>query len=285
MKNSNPRSANKFAILSMDVEEWYHLDYLQRESCNTSLSLMDGLDRYVEVLAAENVPSSFFVLGEMIGLVAERLKNQPDVGIHGWNHKRPLTMSISEFQEDIKRSRGTIEDALGRKMTGYRAPCFSLDRQRLDVLQEMCFEYDSSRIEFGSHPLYGTIDMTGFEEVMPLVFRRNGLMEFELPTLQVLGSMIPVSGGGYLRLFPWLVMHRMLRTYMKTGALFVLYIHPFELSETYDGILPDMTRWPSRVRFSRGRKATVHRLRMLIALLREYGYTFTTFAGLRTKIL
>jgi peptidoglycan/xylan/chitin deacetylase (PgdA/CDA1 family) len=285
MKNGTTPDAKKYAILSMDVEEWYHLDYLNRSSCNTSISLMDGFDHYVEILAEEKVPSSFFVLGELVPLVADRLKEQPDVGVHGWSHKRPLLMSIPEFQEDVKRARATVEDALGRKMTGYRAPCFSLDRQRLDVLQEMGFEYDSSRIEFGSHPLYGAIDMTGFETVSPLIFRRGGFVEFELATLQTLGRTLPVSGGGYLRLLPWLMMYSMLKKYLSTGGLFVLYIHPFELSENDESILPADTRWPSKVRFARGRKATADRLRMLIALLRQYGYTFTTFSELRNRLL
>ena len=37
----------KIALLSMDVEEWYHLDYItQRES---DLSMMDGLDCFLEL--------------------------------------------------------------------------------------------------------------------------------------------------------------------------------------------------------------------------------------------
>jgi peptidoglycan/xylan/chitin deacetylase (PgdA/CDA1 family) len=285
MNDRGKEARNRFAVLSMDVEEWYHLDYLHRDRCNTSISLMDGLDRYIGVLADEQVPSSFFVLGELVKQVTDRLRDQADIGMHGWNHKRPLLMSMTEFAEDLKRTRSTVEEALGRKVVGYRAPCFSFDRPRLDLLGEMGFEYDSSRIEFGSHPLYGTVDMSGYEKVMPLVYRSGKLVEFELPTLQVLGRTVPVSGGGYLRLLPWFVMHRMLLAFLRTGAPFVLYIHPFELSGNYDTILPADTQWPSRIRFARGRRATERRLRMLIALLRQHGYTFTTFAELRGKIM
>src|SRR3989442_648447 len=41
------------AVLSMDVEDWYHLDYFHRPSCDASCSLLDGLDVYLELLARE----------------------------------------------------------------------------------------------------------------------------------------------------------------------------------------------------------------------------------------
>ena len=40
----------KKAVLTLDVEDWYHLDYFDRFECNTNNSLLDGLDEYVELL-------------------------------------------------------------------------------------------------------------------------------------------------------------------------------------------------------------------------------------------
>ena len=55
----------KKAVLTLDVEDWYHLDYFDRAECNTDTSLLDGLDVYVELLESLSLPSSFFVLGEV----------------------------------------------------------------------------------------------------------------------------------------------------------------------------------------------------------------------------
>lgn len=273
------------AVLSMDVEDWFHLDYFDRARCDTSASLLDGLDRYQALLAEEGIPSSFFVLGELTDVVARRMDHQPDIGIHGWSHRRPLTLSVEEFASDVKRSKDAVEQKLGRAVEGHRAPCFSLDRARLDIVQELGFSYDSSRIQFSSHPLYGTLDLTGYESVRPWVYQRGGFFEFEVSTTRLGRHTIPISGGGYLRLLPWRVMHRLLTRYLEHESLFVLYIHPFELSRQADPRLPDGTGWPTRVRFSRGRSHTEQRLRMLIALLREKGFSFTTFAQLRNEIL
>ena len=39
----------KKAILSIDVEDWYHLDYFNREECDTSYSMLVGLDVYIDI--------------------------------------------------------------------------------------------------------------------------------------------------------------------------------------------------------------------------------------------
>ena len=40
----------KKAVLSMDVEDWFHLDYFQRKFCNETYSMLDGLEKYLKVL-------------------------------------------------------------------------------------------------------------------------------------------------------------------------------------------------------------------------------------------
>jgi peptidoglycan/xylan/chitin deacetylase (PgdA/CDA1 family) len=279
------KGAKRYAVLSMDVEDWYHLDYFNREQCLTSSSLLDGLDRYLEILAREEIPSSFFVLGELAHTVVDRLRSQPDIGVHGWSHRRPLTLSEQEFAGEINRTKQVLEEALGRAVEGHRAPCFSIDRTRLEIVKTAGFTYDSSRIQFSSHPLYGTLDMSGFNAVRPWIFERDGFFEFEVSTVHYLRTTVPISGGGYLRLLPWTLMRHMLRRYLKQESLFVLYIHPFELSRKADPPLPAETRWPSRVRFSRGRGSTEQRLLKLIALLREFGFTFATFADVRKAMM
>ena len=49
----------KKAVLTLDVEDWYHLDYFDRTKCNVNYSLLDGLDVYVEILNSLSLPSSF----------------------------------------------------------------------------------------------------------------------------------------------------------------------------------------------------------------------------------
>ncbi len=224
----------KNAILSLDIEDWYHLDYFSGKTFDRSYSMLDGLEVYRRIIEHHNVPSSFFVLGEITQplktVLSELCEAGHDVGSHGRSHIRPLTMDVQKFESEVKSCKQELEDILGKPVIGYRAPCFSLDRERLDILRNVGYKFDSSRIRFGDHPLYGDLNMDGFQENYPAIYRSDEFFEFEVSTLPLVGKRIPVSGGGYLRIFPWVVMKRLLECYLKKNSLFTLYIHPFELS-------------------------------------------------------
>lgn len=276
------------AVLSLDVEDWYHLDYFDRTRCDLSRSLLDGVEVFAAFLADRRIPSTCFVLGELAEALGTRLRALADAGhdisSHGWDHRRPLGLSTDAFRADVTRSCQALEAVIGRRIPGYRAPCFSLDRTRLEILESLGLDYDSSRIEFGDHPLYGTIDVDGFSEVRPGVFRRGRFTEFEVSTLETLGRRVPVSGGGYLRLLPWLLMRHWIRRFLATGAPYVLYIHPFELSQQPTPAVPADTPRLTQLRFAHGRRRVLERLDALVDMLGEEGYRFTTFAGLHSEL-
>jgi len=277
----------KKAVLTLDVEDWYHLDYFDRRECNTNNSLLDGLDVYVELLESLSLPSSFFVLGEIaetkIAFFKDLVKSGHDVGSHGWNHIRPMTLGIDEFRADLQRSRDVMKEINGERGFGYRAPCFSLDRERLDIVRDSGFAYDSSRIDFGNHPLYGSIDMHGYDKLSEAVYRSGEFMEFEATTLSVLGKNIPISRGGYLRLFTWLLMKTLVSQYLKKNDLYVLYIHPFELSQLQVPAVPKSTSTLTKFRYSHGRNTVVDKITRLVDLLRSNGYSFTTFSEIQKE--
>ncbi len=54
---------------------------------------------------------------------------------------------------------------------------------------------------------------------------------WEVPpsTVGVAGMRVPIAGGGYLRLFPYWVLRRLIGRVVKQGHPLVLYIHPWEL--------------------------------------------------------
>lgn len=273
----------------MDIEDWYHLDYFDRTKCDLSYSLLDGLETYYELLSRYQIPSSFFVLGELANQLSSELKmllkTKHEVGSHGWNHLRPLHLSPEKFAEDLCQSKSTIENSVGSPITGYRAPCFSLDEERLKIIALSGYKYDSSRILFGQHPLYGTIRMDDFQQLSCNIFQRHDFFEFQVSTLPLGGRNIPVSGGGYLRIIPWGIMKRWVKRYLKQNELYVLYIHPFELSKKPTPPVSHNTKWLTRFRFCFGRSQVALRLKKLIELLGVAGFEFTTFESLRKKLL
>ncbi len=278
----------KKAIFTLDVEDWYHLDYFRRDECDTSQSLLDGLDRYVELITELSIPSSFFVLGEIAEKKVDYLKNLVklghDVGSHGWDHKRPMTMSPRVFQADVQMCFSAMKEINGEKGFGYRAPCFSLDRERLDIVRRAGFAYDSSRIVFGNHPLYGTIDMSGYQKISRSVYKQDAFFEFEATTLPVLGKNIPISGGGYLRLFPWVVMKNLIAQHLKKNDIYVFYIHPFELSQMPIPEIPKSTSSLTKFRFKHGRTKVLDRIKLLADLIQSNDFEFSTFSAVQQEL-
>jgi polysaccharide deacetylase family protein (PEP-CTERM system associated) len=277
------------AVLSMDIEDWYHLEYMDAGQCDRTESMLDGLDNYTNLLDRHKIPSSFFVLGELVPRLSSTLvelrKRGHDIGSHGPDHVRPMTFGVEEFATQIRLCREQLQEITGGEVLGYRAPCFSLDRERLERLRESGFKYDSSRILFGEHPLYEVLDVEGFEPISPAIHRMGDFFEFQVSTQSVAGREIPVSGGGYLRIFPWLLMKQLLRRYLSRHQLYVLYIHPFELSTRPTPRLPQDTPRSSRLRFAHGRAGVGAKLERLIELLKANGFEFSTFASLRSDLL
>ena len=278
----------KKVVLSMDVEDWYHLDYFDQDECDLSQTMLDGFDVFVELLDSLSLPSSFFVLGEIankkIDLFKDLVLRGHDISSHGWDHKRPMTMTLDAFQSDLYRNVELMKEINGDSKFGYRAPCFSIDRERLDLVQESGFSYDSSRIEFGNHPLYGSIDMNGYENLANSVYLKDDFVEFETTTHSYLGKNIPISGGGYLRLLPWPLMNKLIKDYLISNGLYVFYIHPFELSKSELPKIPSSTSSLTKFRFSYGRKNVLTRIKNLIDLLDSNDYEFTTFNKLYREL-
>lgn len=278
-----------YAIFSMDIEDWYHLDYFAGKSVDPKYTMMDGLDVYREILGHYQIPSSYFILGELISPLESKLRelaeDGEDIGVHGWSHMRPLLIDPTELQKDLTHTKNILEDIIQKPVLGYRAPCCSLDRDRLDIVRDVGFVYDSSRILFKEHPLYGALDMDGFSEQIPNVFRSGEFFEFQLSTLPLAGFNIPVSGGGYIRIFPWFVMSNLIKNYMRHNEIYLLYIHPFELSRKKPPNLPKGISFSTKARFNLGLGGVEKKLHKLIQLLKAEKYEFVTFAELRRRLL
>ena len=273
----------KYAVLSLDVEDWHHLDYFSSIDVSKNYSMLDGLNNFLEVVDDYGIQTTLFALSSVAPVVKSELlsaiNSGHEIASHGTSHDRPLTVPRSEFIQDIVHSKNTIEDILSTEVLGYRAPCFSMNNELLDDLRSAGYQYDSSKIDFSSHPLYGGIDSSGFIKRMDNVYQDKGFTEFELPTTDLLNRKIPISGGGYLRIFPWMIMRKLVADYLATHQTYFLYIHPFELSKV-SPLSVDGAGVLRNFRFKYGQGRTPSKLKKLIELLKENDYEFTTFKSL-----
>jgi len=273
----------KYAVLSLDVEDWKHLDYFSSMDIKSSYSMLDGLNNFLEIVDNYNIKTTLFSLSDVASLVKNDLLSAIDSGheiaSHGTSHERPLTISKDKFIQDIEYSKKTIEDLVSKEVLGYRAPCFSMNNELLEELKNTGIQYDSSMINFASHPLYGGIDSSCFDKKADNVYHDGTLTEFELPTTNFLNRNIPISGGGYLRIFPWQLMKKLISSYLASHQTYFLYIHPFELSNI-SPLSVDGAGILRNFRFKYGQSRTPRKLTKLIELLKASGYEFVTFKSL-----
>jgi len=274
----------KKAVISIDVEDWYHLDYFKGNLIDRSQSILeDGTKEFINIITQENIKATFFVVGELIStnlkLLLKILNQGNEISGHSFNHIRPLTQNLQDFKLDSSRLLLEIQQKLNINNPGYRAPCFSLDNDRLQILKELGYNYDSSKISAGFHPLYGSINTDSYTKKYDNVYVDDNFTEFELPTINFLKRDIPISGGGYLRILPWFLFKYLLKKFLKENDTYFFFIHPFELTNKNIS-LPKDASLSSILRFGIGRSKSRLRFIKLIKILKEEGFEFVTFSDL-----
>jgi polysaccharide deacetylase family protein (PEP-CTERM system associated) len=225
--------------MTVDVEEYFTVQNLDgivpRDRWPAQPSRADSeTRRLLDLFEARSVRATFFVLG-WVGerhrsLVKEIHDRGHEVAAHSYWHKLVFETSPSEFREDLRRVRGILEDAIGAKIRGYRAPTYSVTKASLwahEILAEEGFDYSSSIFPI-VHDRYGIPDYDRFPHEIRFGDRR--LWEFPLTTLRVGGRNLPVAGGGYLRLLPVRTVAAALayvNNREKKPA--IVYLHPWEI--------------------------------------------------------
>jgi polysaccharide deacetylase family protein (PEP-CTERM system associated) len=265
-------------ILTFDIEDWFQVENLRllfppERWDEIPRRVVRSTTTILEILREYGIRSTFFILGWVAerepGLVRSIAAAGHEVASHGHGHILPMHLTPAEFREDILRARSVLQDITGLPVVGYRAPSFSLDRERLRVLAECGFHYDSSHHPFRLHDRYGHLGELG-SPVTPGVWDVDGqITELGLPVLRAAGIRIPVSGGGYFRLYPGAAFRQFVRRCLARDGHYTMYLHSWEFD-------PNQPRVAgagpvSGFRHYNNLKRTIPRIRALIEMLQHLG--------------
>lgn len=241
--------------MSVDVEEYFHVSALKDSIAREDWPRLESrvgasTRRLLEIFARHDVKATFFVLGWVAerhpDLVRDIVASGHELACHGYSHRLIYTQTPAEFREETLRSKGLLEEIGQVPVLGYRAASYSITRASewaLDVLVEAGFVYDSS-IYPVRHDLYG---IPGAERVPHRIRDAGaGLVEFPLSVKSLMGWPVPVSGGGYFRLFPYAFSRWALRSINRVDRRpSIFYLHPWEI-DPYQPRIP--AKWLSRFR-------------------------------------
>jgi polysaccharide deacetylase family protein (PEP-CTERM system associated) len=258
-------------VLTVDVEEYYHAAIFRRGVGVRGRSFESRVERsmaeLLDVLRMHHTSATFFVLGEVAiahpRLMRRLVSEQHEVACHGERHEDVSRQSPPEFREDIRKAKAQIEAVIGEPVVGYRAPNFSIGRAQswaYAILAEEGFSYDSSLYPI-HHDRYGQPDALRF----PHEIWRHGsttLMEFPIGTTRVLGTNLPVGGGGLFRLLPYRLFRRGIRRVnAREQQPVMFYLHPWELDPGQPR--PPMP-WCDRIRHYAGLEREAGKLSRLL---------------------
>lgn len=223
--------------MTIDVEDYFQVAAFEKivriDAWNTFESRVTANTRKIlEILAEHDTKATFFILGwtaeRFPNLVREIDKAGHVIGCHSYQHRKIYTMTPDEFREDTRKAKTILEDISGKPVLGYRAPSYSITKHSLwalDILGELGFTYDSSIFPI-MHDNYGIPDSPRF----PYTHPGMNMVEYPISTALLMGRKIPVSGGGYFRLFPyWFTRLALGKINDRERQPFVFYLHPWEV--------------------------------------------------------
>jgi polysaccharide deacetylase family protein (PEP-CTERM system associated) len=225
--------------LSFDVEDYFQVAALSksvpRDSWDGRTRRVDANTRtLLDILAETGTRATFYILGWVADREPRLVKAIADAGheiaCHGYSHQLVYRQTESTFREETCRARKILEDLAQVPVTSYRAASYSIidaSLWALDVLYEEGFRTDSSIFPI-RHDTYG---LTGGPLIPHHLDLPCGgrLLEFPISTTRVLGMNLPVSGGGYFRLYPYSVSRALARRVNSESRPFMFYLHPWEV--------------------------------------------------------
>jgi polysaccharide deacetylase family protein (PEP-CTERM system associated) len=255
--------------LSVDVEEWFQVGAFERTIDRADWDSLpsrvaDNTARVLDLFAEGDVKATFFTLGWVAARQPALMRRIADAGhevaSHGWDHARVFTLDAARFRDDLSRARAALEDATGMRVTGYRAPSFSIDARTPwahRVLAEEGYRYSSSVAPL-AHDHYGWRDSPRYAW-RPV--SDAPLIELPVTVAQIAGRRI-ATGGGFFRLLPAALTDFAVRQVNAERQPGIFYFHPWEVDPAQPRVAGAPLR--SRVRHYSRLGAMAGKLRGLI---------------------
>mgnify|MGYP006146919709 FL=1 len=231
MKNKN--------IMSVDLEDFF-CDLPFESWSKYESRVLKNTNKILDLFEKYQIKATFFTLGYIAEKFPDLIKKIDlkghEIASHGYSHLDIRKTTEKDFENDVKKSIEILEKIIGKKVLGFRAPYFSIDKKSFWAMKILLkyFKYDSSIFPVKT-PLYGiknaprniykpNITNPSIEDL------ESKLIEIPLATdrIPIIGN-IPIAGGFHLRFLPYFYIKYGLNKINKNNNSFIFYIHPKDL--------------------------------------------------------
>ena len=231
MKNKN--------IMSVDLEDFF-CDLPFESWSKYESRVLKNTNKILDLFEKYQIKATFFTLGYIAEKFPDLIKKIDDKGheiaSHSYSHLDIRKTTEKDFENDIIKSIEILEKIIGKRVLGFRAPYFSIDKKSFWAMKILSkyFKYDSSIFPVKT-PLYGirnaprniykpNLTNPSIEDV------ESELIEIPLATdrIPIIGN-IPIAGGFYLRFLPYFYIKYGLNKINNSNNSFIFYIHPKDL--------------------------------------------------------
>lgn len=266
--------------MGIDFEDWFHPELIQRNITSTknNPTVINGIDKILDLLRKNNAYATFFVVGELLeykpDILDKIIEQGHEIGFHTMHHSRLDSLGYKEkFQEELEQ----FNVLTSGKSKGFRAPTFSLNYSAswaIDFLTKNNYLYDSSIVP-AKTSMYGIPNAeTKPYKISSSILEKNDpsgtIIEFPLLVTRFLGKTIPAGGGFFLRFLPIKIIKNAISDYEKKDMPACCYIHSWELTPEFMPKIP----LPFKDRF-----ITYYNLKKALNRMREIlqNFKFTSF--------
>lgn len=236
-KNDDLKPQPVLNAMTVDVEDYFQVSafdpYISKDSWSRYPGRVEAnTDKILTLFSDYNVKATFFTLGWVAqkypALIRRIVDDGHDMASHGWDHTRVTQLTQPEFAADIRKSKQILEDTSGQRVTGYRAPSYSFNKDNQwthPTLVDEGYLYSSSIAPI-NHPFYGFPGAPRFAHTRA----DDTILELPITTTRLIGKNYPCGGGGWFRLYPYGLSRwglNRVNNNEKEAAIF--YFHPWEI--------------------------------------------------------
>jgi len=278
----------KIALLTIDTESWLisSKDLFKSTKNLKDIPIPESLLKntywFLRLFNDLSIKATFFILGcvaeKYPSLLKDILKHNHELGNHGYFHNFLYEYTEEEINENIFLGHEIIQRITGVTPKSFRAPYFSISEHNLPIifsfLKNLGYTVDSSIFPIKT-PLYG---INNFDSTPKII---DGILVIPISIFSFyffnFSLSLPISGGGYYRITPELLMMQLVKKYIKHNNTILLYFHPYEIDPNDIEIRNDNLSLKEKLIYIQqrvGRGRMKQKIKNILNLLKNWGFLF-----------